>query len=137
MSYILAPVLIVVGLMILDVIKLKLPKISMNDKSQQAIEKRGFLGALLLGFIFALALCPVSAALFLGNLIQTKGNVFALIFYGLGTGLPVLLISFILAYSVNNISKVYNKITIFEKWVTKVTGGIFILAGLYLLIEIL
>ncbi len=137
MPYVVAPALILVGLMILDIIKIKLPKFGLKEDSQKNMEKQGLIGAFLLGIFFALALCPVSAALFLGNLIQTKGNVFSLILYGIGTGLPVLVLAFILAFSIKNIVKVYSKIVLFEKWARKITGWVFVIGGVYYLVTTL
>lgn len=77
MPYIVAPSLILIGLMILDI--LKIPGFGLNIKGNANMEKRGLLKSFGLGILFAMALCPVSAALFLGNLIQTQGNIWAMI----------------------------------------------------------
>jgi len=129
MPYIVAPSLIIIGLMILDI--LKIPGFGFNIKKSSENEKRGLLKSFGLGMLFAMALCPVSAALFLGNLIQTHGNVLAMILYGIGTGLPVLLFAFILAFSVKNIARIHSKIVVFEKWARKITGIVFLLGGIY------
>lgn len=129
MPYIVAPSLIIIGLMILDI--LKIPGFGFNIKKSSENEKRGLLKSFGLGMLFAMALCPVSAALFLGNLIQTHGNVLAMILYGIGTGLPVLLFAFILAFSVKNIARIHSKIIVFEKWARKITGIVFVLGGIY------
>ncbi len=137
MPYVLAPALILVGLMILDIVKVKFPKLGLKNDSQKSREKQGLVASFLLGVFFALALCPVSAALFLGNLIQTKGNVPSLVLYGVGTGLPVLALAFILAFSIKNIVKIHSKIVFFEKWARKITGWVFVLGGIYYLITTL
>lgn len=134
MPYLMGPLLIIIGFMILDIINLKLPKLNLIKFHRK---NTGLFGAYGLGFIFALAICPVSAALFIGNLIQTKGDVPSLIAYGIGTGLPVLGIAFILALGANNISSIHKKISVFEKWARKFTGIIFILGGLYYIQTIL
>ena len=136
MPYIVAPALIIIGLIILDIIKIKLPKFGLKESSQKSIEKKGLIGSFILGVLFALALCPVSAGLFLGNLIQTKGNILYLVLYGIGTGLPVLALAFVFAFSIKNIAKVHTKIVVFEKWVRKITGWVFVLCGLYYLATI-
>jgi uncharacterized membrane protein YraQ (UPF0718 family) len=115
--------------MILDI--LKIPGFGFNIKKSSENEKRGLLKSFGRGMLFAMALCPVSAALFLGNLIQTHGNVLAMILYGIGTGLPVLLFAFILAFSVKNIARIHSKIIVFEKWARKITGIVFVLGGIY------
>ncbi|MCQ5178423.1 hypothetical protein, partial [Faecalibacterium prausnitzii] len=55
----LAPALIVVGVYMLGVFRLKLPMLNVgSDKLKQ--RSRGAWGALLLGVLFALAFCPTS-----------------------------------------------------------------------------
>jgi uncharacterized membrane protein YraQ (UPF0718 family) len=119
--------------MMLGVIKVKLPKFQIKEKSQENLQKKGLLGSFSLGALFALMLCPVSAALFLGHLVQTQGNIPALIVYGIGTGIPVIILSFVIAFSVKNVSKVYNKLATFEKWARRITGVLFMFAGYHYL----
>jgi cytochrome c-type biogenesis protein len=52
--------------------------------------------------------------------------------YGIGTAIPVIAFAFILAFSANTIGRVFNALTVFEKWARNATGIVFILAGLYL-----
>lgn len=135
MPYIVAPSLIIIGLMILNIIRF--PDFGFKiTKNSVGRDKNGFLKSFYLGILFALSLCPISAALFLGNLIETQGNVLAMIVYGLGTGIPVLLVAFVLAFSVKNIASVHSKIVIFEKWARRITGILFIIAGIYYILEI-
>ena len=121
MVYIVAPTLILVGLVILDVLKIKLPRFFVKERLQSSLAKRGLIGSFSLGVLLALALCPVSAALFFGNLIQSQGNILALVFYGIGTGMPVLILAFVLAFSFKSVAKVYAKILVF------VVGGFYYL----------
>lgn len=70
MNKILGPVLIVVGLLIADIIPLRLPAWgSGNSDFIRRLSQGGAIGAVFLGFMFALAFCPVSAALFFGSVI--------------------------------------------------------------------
>lgn len=135
MVYVVGPILILVGLIMLEIIPIKLPSFSMKDSSKERLDKLGLLGAFLLGVIFAAAFCPVSAALFFGNLVQNKGNILSLLLYGIGTGLPVLGLSFILAFSVKSLGSAYNKIVLFEKYARKITAIIFIVAGVYYIVS--
>ena len=137
MVYIVAPTLILVGLVILDVLKIKLPRFFVKERLQSSLAKRGLIGSFSLGVLLALALCPVSAALFFGNLIQSQGNILALVFYGIGTGMPVLILAFVLAFSFKSVAKVYAKIGAFEKYSRKVTGLVFVVGGFYYLVTML
>ena len=92
-------------------------------------------GAFLLGFIFALAFCPISAALFFGSLIplaiNSKSGIVLPFIYGIGTGLPVLVFAVAIAMGVTSLSHWFHGITKLEYFTRKITGGIFIIVGLY------
>jgi cytochrome c biogenesis protein CcdA len=129
------PLLIITGLVLLDIFPLRLPGISLSDKGRDKLARSGAPGAFLLGFIFALAFCPVSAALFFGSLIplalSAKTGILLPFIYGMGTGLPVLLFTVAIALGVSSISHWFKQITKIEYYTRKITGIIFILAGLY------
>lgn len=139
MNIILGPLLILVGVLLLDIIKLNLSCGIANGKLHDIAKKGGLLDSVLLGFIFGLTFCPVSAGLFFGSLIPlaVKNNS-AIIYpslYGIGTALPVIGFAILISMSVTSIGKVFDKITIFEKWARKVTAIIFILVGFYFIIN--
>jgi len=137
MSYVLAPIMIVIGLVILNVIHFRLPQFNISEHGKKKIFEQGIVGSFLIGILFALALCPVSAGLFFGSLIQTQGAIPSLIAYGIGTGIPVIVVAFILSFSAQNIGRVYHKLIVFEQWSTKITGIVFVLIGFYILIDTL
>ena len=90
-----------------------------------------------MGLIFALAFCPVSAALFFGSLIplalNSKGGALLPFIYGVGTGLPVLIFAVAIAMGVTSLSHWFRKITKLEYFTRRITGVIFILVGFYYL----
>ena len=51
--------------------------------------------------------------------------------FAFATGLPVIIFSFILVYSVSKLSNIMNKVNIFEKWTRKIVSIIFICVGIY------
>jgi cytochrome c biogenesis protein CcdA len=55
--------------------------------------------------------------------------------YALGSGLPVIIIAWILTYSVSSVSPFYTKIKIIEIWIRRITAIIFIFVGIYFIIE--
>ncbi|MFH1387687.1 MAG: aromatic aminobenezylarsenical efflux permease ArsG family transporter [Patescibacteria group bacterium] len=134
---ILGPLLILIGLVMLDIIKIKFLK-NNNNKMNNVKEKladKGLIGSFLLGVLFAMAFCPFSAVLFFGMLIPLAikmgdGLLIPSVF-AFATGLPVIIFSFILAYSVSKLGNIVGKIQTFEKWMRKIVAGIFILVGLY------
>jgi cytochrome c-type biogenesis protein len=131
----LGPLLIVTGLFLLEVITLTLPGITLSHKHHSKLVESGAPGALLLGFIFALAFCPVSAALFFGSLIplalNSKAGTLLPFIYGVGTGLPVLIFAVAIALGVTSLSHWFHKITKLEYYTRRITGIIFILIGFY------
>jgi cytochrome c biogenesis protein CcdA len=137
MTKALGPILIVTGLILLDVIKINFPGLSLSQKHHNKLAEAGVPGAFLLGAIFALAFCPVSAALFFGSLIplalQAKFGVTLPFIYGIGTGLPVLVFAVAIAAGVTSLSHWFNKLTKLEYCMRKATGIIFILVGIYYL----
>ncbi|MBU4342464.1 MAG: sulfite exporter TauE/SafE family protein [Candidatus Omnitrophica bacterium] len=135
MNRIMGPILLIVGFFLLDIIRFNIPRISCSQRTKESMANSGAKGAFTLGVIFALSFCPISAALFFGSLIPMALNNscgIALPFiYGLGTGLPVVVFSLGIALGVKSFSYWFSKVKQFEPYARKVTGGIFILVGLY------
>ena len=130
----LAPALIVVGVYMLGVFRLKLPMLNVgSDKLKQ--RSRGAWGALLLGVLFALAFCPTSGVFYFGMLIPMSaaesGGYLLPVVYAIATGLPVIIVAWILAYSVARLGKFYNRMQAFERWFRKVVAVLFIGVGVY------
>ena len=133
---ILGPVLILTGFFMLGLFKLNFLSVMPVLKTETLAAKKGFFGAFLMGVVFALAFCPISAALYFGSMIPLafKNNSILIypVLFGLGSGLPVLIIGFIVAFGLKKISVVMGGISVFEKKMKLITSLIFILAGLYL-----
>lgn len=131
----LGPLLIIIGLFLLEIIMIKLPGVALSQKHHNKLVESGVPGAFLLGVIFALAFCPVSAALFFGSLIplalNSKAGTLLPFIYGIGTGLPVLMFAIAIALGVTSMSHWFHKITKLEYYTRRITGVIFILVGLY------
>jgi len=135
MNKILGPVLFIVGLLLLDIIKLNFLDFSISSERQNKLAEMGIFGSFALGAIFALSFCPISAALFFGSLIPLAlNNNFGIAFpfiYGIGTGLPVVIFAIGITLGVHSIAHWFNKVTKLEIYMRKVTGIIFILVGIY------
>ena len=108
---------------------------SVSENVAKKLAEKGTFGSLPLGILFALAFCPVSAALFFGGLIpiavKAQSGIGLPLIYGIGTGLPVLLFAFLVAAGTGYINNLYHRITRIEFYTKKVTGIIFILVGIY------
>ena len=131
----LGPILIITGFILLDAIKINLPGLSLSQKHHNKLAQAGAPGAFILGAVFALAFCPVSAALFFGSLIplalQSRIGITLSFIYGVGTGLPVLVFAVAIAAGVTSLSHWFHKLTKLEYYMRIVTGAIFILVGIY------
>jgi cytochrome c biogenesis protein CcdA len=132
---ILGPVLILTGMVLLELISIKTAAAGLGEKTQRKIESMGLFGAVLLGIIFALSFCPVSAALFFGSLIPLSIKHHSAVtlpaFYGFGTALPVALFALLIAFGAKSLAKAFDKLTQLEIWFRRVTGFAFILIGIY------
>lgn len=133
---ILGPALVVIGLFMLGIFKIKLPfSGKLTERIGSGAEKGNFIGILIMGIAFALAFCPYSGVLYFGMLIpMTISSVWGLylpIIFAIGTGLPVIIIAYLIAYTVSGIGNFYNKIKIFELWSRRVIAVVFIGAGVY------
>jgi hypothetical protein len=135
MHLVLGPILILVGMILLEMISFPLPSIGGGGKMQARIDALGAWGALLLGILFALSFCPVSAALFFGSLlplaVQHKSGIVLPVFYGIATGLPVALFSLVIAFGLQRLAEAYKALAGFELWARRLTGIMFIGIGLY------
>jgi cytochrome c-type biogenesis protein len=139
MNKILGPLLIVVGLLLLEVLPFRFSTSLLTARIQSRVEHWGLLGAGLLGMIFAMSFCPVSAALYFGSLLplaMAHGSAVALpSVYGIGTRLPVFGFAVLVALGAQRVSKAFNRLVEFEKWARRITGAVFILVGLKLVLN--
>jgi cytochrome c-type biogenesis protein len=134
------PLMILIGLFMLDVIKINFPGFSKISGKFQERGIRSYWEVLLLGILFALAFCPYIGVLYFGMLIpMTITSSYGLllpIIFAIATGVPVILFAWLLAYTVSGVGTLYNKIKIFELWFRRVISVLFIGVGIYYVIII-
>lgn len=128
--------LVIIGILMLDFIKFNIPFLSkLTTKVSQKNLKRNYLNAFLLGVLFALAFCPYGAVLYFGGLIPlTLASSTGLLLppvFAFATGLPVIIIAWLLAFSVSNIGNFYNRMKSFEKWFKRIVAIIFYNGSLF------
>lgn len=132
---ILGPLLIILGMILLNLIGQGVSIQLAGDGIQQKAAKNGALYAFPLGILFALSFCPVSAGLFFGALIPLtlkNNSPFTLpLIYGIGTAIPVVIFAFLIAYSSEMLGKAFNSLNKIEAFARLFTGIIFIIAGIY------
>lgn len=134
----LAPVLIIMGLFMLGIFKVNIHIGGEKwEKFKQWLSGKGYLGALGLGMIFALAFCPYSGVLFFGILmplvLNSTEGLFLTPFFALGTGLPVAIFAFLMVISLKKMSKAYHITRKVEKWLRYIVALLFISVGIYYL----
>jgi len=131
----LGPILILIGLFMLDVIKLKFPVFSGLTDKIGTKSKGSYWSTLLLGMVFALAFCPYSGVLYFVMLIPitvaSASGLYLPFLFAIATGLPVIVFAWLLAYAVGNVGKLYNQIKTFELWFRRIVSIIFIIVGIY------
>jgi len=136
MTPLLGPLLVLTAMVLLGLISLP---VNMSFTSQDNAVKwanRGLFGEFILGYVFAMSFCPVSAALFFGSLIPLalgSGNILVPVtLYGIGTAAPVAGFALVMIFSVRVASRLAGGLTKAQPWILKITGVLLLIAGLYL-----
>lgn len=132
----LGPLLIIVGILMLDFIKIKFPGFNkLGERAQNSSKKKNWWRALLLGIVFALAFCPYSGVLYFGMLIpitiSSPSGLFLPLVFAVATSLPVIIVAYLLAFSLSSVGGFYNKAKLFEKWFRRIVAVVFIIVGFY------
>lgn len=131
----LGPLLIIIGLFMLDVIKLKFPGLSGLTEKIGEKSKGSYWSSLLLGIVFALAFCPYSGVLYFMMLIpmtiSSASGLYLPVVFAFATGIPVIIFAWLLAYAVGNVGKLYTRIKSFELWFRRIVSVLFIIIGIY------
>lgn len=131
----LGPILIALGLLLLGVFEFSFPSMGVSEKMQKRVDRAGIWGAGILGFVFALAFCPVSAGLFFGGLVplavERSSPLFLPLVYGVGTALPVIIFAGLLAAGAGWLGKALDRVQVFEVWARRITAVVFIVVGVY------
>ncbi|HSH53374.1 MAG TPA: aromatic aminobenezylarsenical efflux permease ArsG family transporter [Bacteroidales bacterium] len=131
----LGPLLIIIGLFMLDLLKIKFPGMSGLTQRFQEKGTSSYWEVLLLGIVFALAFCPYSGVLYFGMLIpmtiSSASGLYLPIVFAIATGIPVIIFAWLLAYTVSGVGKLYNSLKIFEIWFRRLISAVFISVGIY------
>jgi len=138
------PILLIIGILMLDIWKKVIPvSFSIVDRIADRFEnkqRKSYWDVLVLGMVFALAFCPYSGVLYFGILIpmtlaSAKGLYLPVVF-ALGTGIPVIIFAWLIAYMVSGVGKFYDRLKIFEKWFRRVIAIVFIGVGIYYIVMV-
>jgi cytochrome c-type biogenesis protein len=134
------PVLIIVGLFMLDIIKVNFPGFSRLTSGMQKKTRWSFFDAVLLGLVFALAFCPYSGVLYFGMLVPmtvaSSSGLYLPLIFAIATGIPVIILAWLLAYTVSGVGLVYKRIKSFELWFRRIVSVVFIIVGIYYILRV-
>jgi len=138
---IIGPLLLMIGIYMLGVFKINFGAFSSWTDRFQKKGIHSYWDVFLMGFVFALAFCPYAGVLYFGMLIpltisSASGLILPVVF-AIATGIPVIIIAWLIAYSLSEVGNFYNRLKIFEKWFRKVIAIVFIVIGLYYIFTII
>ena len=107
--------------------------------SGKIIRRNGSLGSLILGMTLALAFCPESAIFYFGMMIPLslsshEGAIVPLVF-AIAANLPVIVIAWMMHKTVSGAERLSKHLERFQQWLNGVTGALFIVIAILLLIE--
>jgi hypothetical protein len=138
-SKFIGPLLIIIGLFMLDIIKLNFPGLNVISTKIQQKASWGYFDTLMLGIVFALAFCPYSGVLFFGMLVpitvSSASGLYLPLVFAIATGIPVIIFAWLIAYAVSGIGKFYNNLKTFETWFRRIIAVLFIGVGIYYLLR--
>ncbi|MCD5406803.1 MAG: cytochrome c biogenesis protein CcdA [Desulfotomaculum sp.] len=130
--YLLAAITLLMGLQLLGVINIRMP----TGLKKMPVQFGGYFGAYVMGLFFGLVASPCATpvlAVIITYVVATQGEVtagsFLLFVYGLGHGLPLIILGTFTAL-VKNLPRMQR----LSGYVNYVSGGILVLLALYLLI---
>jgi cytochrome c-type biogenesis protein len=136
----LGPALIIIGLFMLDFIRINLPGAGSFSEKIGEKGRKSYLNALLLGMIFALAFCPYSGVIYFVMLIPltvaSPAGLYLPVIFAIATGIPVIIFAWLIAFAIGNVGKMYSRLKTFELWFRRVVAVLFIGVGAWYIITV-
>ncbi len=132
----LGPVLVLVGMALVGLLPGLPSGPSLGTGAQERLARSGLLGSAALGFLFALAFCPVSAALFFGSLVplavKTESRLLLPALFGIGSAAPALAFALAIVIGRSAASSFLVRLRAVERWILPATGWTLVGVGVYL-----
>ncbi|MCL2005967.1 MAG: aromatic aminobenezylarsenical efflux permease ArsG family transporter [Planctomycetaceae bacterium] len=129
----LGPILILIGMVLLGMISFNTGGVR-GEHLQKLADRFGMWSAFPLGAIFAMAFCPTSAATFLATIalaVQFQSNVLFPMVFAMGTAVPILIFSGIIALNAQLLSKTFVAVNRIDRWMRAGAGTVFIGIGIW------
>lgn len=136
LGQLMGPLLVLVG-MVLSGLLPGLPSFGVGGHLGKRVADFGLAGSGLLGFLFALAFCPVSAALFFGSLlplaVRQESTWLLPAVFGAGSALPVLGFGILMTVARQAASRCFLRLQQCDRWLLPATGWLLVAVGVYLI----
>ncbi len=139
LNRLMGPLLILVAVVLLGLVRL--PSVGMGRLSavQQRLASSGVIGALPLGILFALALCPPSAAIYFGSLLplalEQHSPFLVPAVFGVVSALPVVVVAVLFAAGMRKIGAMFRRLTAVDRILRIATGIVFLVVGVVLMMK--
>jgi cytochrome c biogenesis protein CcdA len=134
------PVLLIIGILMLDIIEINLRGISVFSSHLEKKKKWSYIDAVVLGLLLALAFCPYSGVLYFGILIPMSINsawgLYLPVIFSIATAIPVIAVAWLIAFMISKTGNFYNKLKSFELWLRRSSAALFIIIGIYYIVRI-
>lgn len=136
MIQLMGPMLVLVGMALLGMIRLPVWGKGCSQGLNEKLKRLGLVGCGVMGFLFALTFCPVSAALFFGSLlplaVQEKSHWLIPGLFGIGSAAPVLAFAIALSISREAAGRAYQKLQSAQTWLSPASGWLLTLIGAWM-----
>lgn len=130
------PLLVLVAFVLLGWIPLRLDFGPAKPGSVEGLTRYGLAGAFLLGVLFAVTFCPISAALFFGSLlplaVSSPTQLPLFVAYGLATAVPVALVALLILLGASGGASVLGGLERWQGRVQAATAWVILGVGIYL-----
>ncbi|HLN20110.1 MAG TPA: aromatic aminobenezylarsenical efflux permease ArsG family transporter [Bacteroidales bacterium] len=132
--------LLIIGLFMINLIRINIPWLKSLSSGIEKKKNWGYIDAVLLGIVLALAFCPYSGVLYFGILIplsvSSASGLYLPAIFAIATAIPVIMFAWLIAFMVSTVGSFYNRIKSFELWFRRFAAVLFIIVGLYYIIRI-
>ena len=100
-------------------------------------DKQSWFWSFFLGIFFAIAFCPHRLVYFVTMIdialtLPSTWNWLMPVIFGLGTGLPILVIAWLISFSAVNIESLRSRMGTIEKWLRYICAILFLATGIYM-----
>lgn len=137
MNQLLGPLLVLVGMALLGMLP-GLPSFGQGSGQRwnEKLMSLGLVGCALMGFLFALTFCPVSAALFFGSLlplaVREHSAWLVPALFGIGSAAPVLIFALALAVSREAAGRAFQRLQSAQRWIGPASGWLLVAIGVWM-----